>query len=134
VVSKQLSSTRSGSHQVRLPPGFAHGFVAISETADVVYKVAAPYVAHDQQCVTRNDREHGVTWPVAEPLLSPRDQIAPSFARVQLPELGGGMRVLVTGGAGRLGRSLVKRGRVAGFELHAAPRRAASSTSRARTA
>jgi hypothetical protein len=89
VVSKPLSPARSGSHRVWLPPGFAHGFVAISETADVVYTVTAPYVSHDQQCVIRNDREHGVTWPVAEPLLSPRDQIAPSFARVQLPELGG---------------------------------------------
>lgn len=80
--------TAASARQVWIPPGFAHGFVALSETADVVYKVTAPYVADDQQCVIWNDRELGITWPVAEPLLSPRDQVAPPLARAQLPELG----------------------------------------------
>ncbi len=74
--------TGESARQVWIPPGFAHGFVALSETADVVYKVTAPYVADDQHCVIWNDHELGITWPIAEPLLSPRDRNAPSLAEL----------------------------------------------------
>jgi len=74
--------TSESARQVWIPPGFAHGFLALSEMADVVYKVTAPYVADDQHCVIWNDRELGIPWPIAEPLLSPRDRIAPSLAEL----------------------------------------------------
>ncbi|CAN5272713.1 dTDP-4-dehydrorhamnose 3,5-epimerase [soil metagenome] len=77
----------ASARQIWIPPGFAHGFAALSETADVVYKVTAPYVGDDQHGVIWNDRELGITWPIEEPLLSPRDRIAPSLACAQLPEM-----------------------------------------------
>jgi dTDP-4-dehydrorhamnose 3,5-epimerase len=77
--------TAESARQVWIPPGFAHGFVALSETADVVYKVTAPYVAEDQHCVVWNDRELGIAWPIAAPLLSQSDRIAPPLATAELP-------------------------------------------------
>ncbi len=83
-VGTKLSS--ESARQIWIPPGFAHGFVALSDLADVVYKVTAPYVADDQHYVIWNDRELGIAWPITEPLLSPRDRIAPALAAARLPE------------------------------------------------
>lgn len=79
----QLSA--ESARQLWVPPGFAHGFVALSEVADVIYKVTAPYVASDQHCVIWNDRELAIAWPVTDPLLSQRDRSAPSLALAELP-------------------------------------------------
>lgn len=57
-----------------VPPGFAHGFVVLSEEgADIIYKVTAGYNPKGESGVLWNDSEVGVDWPVKEPLLSPRD-------------------------------------------------------------
>ena len=66
--------------QVYIPIGFAHGFCVITDVAEVQYKVSSPYDGATECSLRWNDPELGVVWPVAEPILSARDQISESFA------------------------------------------------------
>lgn len=57
-----------------VPPGFAHGFLAISERADVAYKTTDFYAAQFEHCISWNDPELGITWPIqGDPVLSAKD-------------------------------------------------------------
>jgi dTDP-4-dehydrorhamnose 3,5-epimerase len=60
--------------QLYVPPGFAHGFCVTSERAGVTYKVTAFYSPKDERGILWNDPGIGIRWPVAQPLLSPKDQ------------------------------------------------------------
>jgi len=66
--------------QMFVPIGFAHGFCITSDVADVVYKVSNVYDPQTETGMRWNDPDIGVQWPVAEPLLSARDQQTESFA------------------------------------------------------
>jgi dTDP-4-dehydrorhamnose 3,5-epimerase len=66
--------------QVYIPVGFAHGFCVLSELAEVQYKVSTPYDASTECAIRWNDPELGVGWPIADPILSQRDQVSESFA------------------------------------------------------
>jgi dTDP-4-dehydrorhamnose 3,5-epimerase len=66
--------------QVYIPIGFAHGFCVLSETAEVQYKVSAPYDGANECAFRWNDPDVGVEWPLASPILSARDQVSESFA------------------------------------------------------
>ena len=68
--------------QLWIPPGCAHGFYVLSETADVVYKSTAAYLAGDQRAVRWDDPTIGIAWPLvgAGPQVSPRDAEAPLLA------------------------------------------------------
>lgn len=66
--------------QLYVPVGFAHGFAVLSDVAEVQYKVSTPYNGATESAIRWNDPEIGVTWPIAEPLLSERDQTSESFA------------------------------------------------------
>ena len=63
--------------QLYIPPGFAHGYCVVSETAAVMYKCTDFYVPEDERGIIWNDPALGISWPVATPLLSAKDQ---SFA------------------------------------------------------
>lgn len=82
--------------QVYLPEGLAHGFLVLSDWADVVYSVTRPYAPGDEQALAWNDPTLAIDWPLqgAQPLLSPRDANAQSFtqaaARFNWPSRGGG--------------------------------------------
>ena len=56
-----------------IPPGYAHGFVVLSEQADLVYKCTAFYTPGDEVGILWNDPELGIDWPVQEPVLSDGD-------------------------------------------------------------
>lgn len=66
--------------QLYVPIGFAHGFAVLSDVAEVQYKVSSPYDGSTECAIRWNDPELGVVWPVAEPILSARDQTSESFA------------------------------------------------------
>jgi dTDP-4-dehydrorhamnose 3,5-epimerase len=66
--------------QIYIPVGFAHGFCVLSEEAEVLYKVDAPYSPAHERGIRWDDPALGVAWPVAAPLLSPRDARAGSLA------------------------------------------------------
>lgn len=74
--------------QLYVPPGMAHGFCVLSESAQVEYKCTAPYDPSDELSIIWNDPELAIDWPVAEPVLSSKDREAPILAEVEnlLPE------------------------------------------------
>jgi dTDP-4-dehydrorhamnose 3,5-epimerase len=57
-----------------VPPGFAHGFVVLSETATVLYKNTDYYAPQHERSILWNDPDIGIDWPLeSEPLLSHKD-------------------------------------------------------------
>ncbi len=68
--------------QFYIPDGFAHGFCVLSETALVQYKVSAVYDPKQERSIRWNDPSLNVTWPIHDPLLSPRDLQSPFFSEV----------------------------------------------------
>ena len=64
-------------HMLYIPPGFAHGFVAISDVADLAYKVTAEYAPDLDSGIIWNDPSIGIQWPVQNPILSPKDAALP---------------------------------------------------------
>lgn len=63
-----------------VPPGFAHGFCAVTDDCDVLYKCTAVYDGAGDRSILWNDPDIGIRWPVAAPLLSPKDAAAPRLA------------------------------------------------------
>ncbi|MEO8905752.1 MAG: dTDP-4-dehydrorhamnose 3,5-epimerase [Polyangiaceae bacterium] len=66
--------------QLFIPIGFANGFCVLSDFAEVQYKVSSPYDTATECSLSYADPDLLVSWPVAAPLLSARDQHAESFA------------------------------------------------------
>lgn len=57
-----------------IPEGFAHGFCALSEYADLAYKCTEVYVREDERGIPWNDPALAIPWPVRVPIVSARDQ------------------------------------------------------------
>ena len=59
-----------------IPPGFAHGFLVLSESADVTYRCTDYYTPDDEHTILWSDKEIGIEWPLgrSEPILSERDR------------------------------------------------------------
>ena len=64
-----------------IPPGFAHAFCVISESAQVEYKCTAFYDAADEIGIAWNDPTLNIRWPIDQPLLSDRDRRHPPLAQ-----------------------------------------------------
>lgn len=60
--------------QLWVPPGLAHGFLVLSDTADFEYKCTDYYDPSDEGCLIWNDPEVGIDWPLIEPILSSKDK------------------------------------------------------------
>lgn len=63
-----------------IPPGFAHGFCAVSESAALHYLCTELYDPADDRGILWSDPDLGITWPLANPLLSERDRKLPTLA------------------------------------------------------
>ena len=71
--------------QLWIPAGFAHGFLAVSDTAEFFYKTTGYYSPENQQCIAWDDPDISVNWPLdGDPVLSDRDRQGSrlSFAEV----------------------------------------------------
>ena len=66
--------------QLYIPVGFAHGFLVTSASADIEYKCSDLYEPAAERGLMWNDPEIGITWPVADPILSARDRAHPPLA------------------------------------------------------
>jgi len=67
-------------HMLWIPPGFAHGFLVLSESADFLYKTTEYYAPEHERCVLWNDPAIGIDWPLdllsyGEPALSAKDKV-----------------------------------------------------------
>lgn len=68
-----------------IPPGFAHGFLVLSDTADFLYKTTAYYAPQWERGVRWDDPAIGVQWPLdAVPTLSARDQVLPLLLNAEV--------------------------------------------------
>lgn len=66
-------------HQMWIPTGFAHGFVVLSDIADVSYKCTDYYHPEFEICIQWNDPDLNIQWPIDKPILSSKDQQGISF-------------------------------------------------------
>jgi dTDP-4-dehydrorhamnose 3,5-epimerase len=73
--------------QMWLPPGLAHGFVALEDETHVLYKTTDYYARDCERAIAWNDPAIGIEWPPLgrAPLLVDRDARAPALAAAQLP-------------------------------------------------
>ena len=80
--------TAENHHQLWIPPGFAHGFVVLSDTADFVYKTTAYYAPETDRGILWNDPDIGIEWPQLDiPFsLSDKDQKQPAFKLAEVFE------------------------------------------------
>jgi dTDP-4-dehydrorhamnose 3,5-epimerase len=83
-VGAELSA--ANKHQLWIPPGFAHGFLVLSESADVLYKATRYYDPPSDRSILWNDPDIGIDWPLdgVEPLLSDKDRTAMRLAQADL--------------------------------------------------
>ena len=94
VVDVRVGSPTFGQHllvelneanrlQLWAPRGFAHGFLVLSDTADVIYKVDAPYSPGNEIVVRWNDPALAIDWGIDTPILSVKDSAAPVLADIK---------------------------------------------------
>jgi len=84
-VAAELSA--ANKHQLWIPPGFAHGFLVLSDAADVLYKATTYYAPASDRSILWSDPAIGVEWPIGpgvEPLLSVKDRDAVPLAAAQV--------------------------------------------------
>ena len=73
-----IELTEENQKQFWVPPGLAHGFVVLSETADFLYKTTDYYAPQYERCIAWNDPSLGIEWPlsrygIGSPQLSAKD-------------------------------------------------------------
>ncbi|PSU68065.1 dTDP-4-dehydrorhamnose 3,5-epimerase [Photobacterium phosphoreum] len=69
--------------QFYVPPGFAHGFCVLSESADFQYKCTDYYDPSDESGLLWNDPVINIEWPLINPLLSEKDKIQPLLNEIE---------------------------------------------------
>lgn len=75
-----LHLTADNKKQLWVPPGFAHGFVVLSERAEFIYKTTDYYVPSDEICISWNDQDLKIDWHfLGAPKLSEKDKLGISF-------------------------------------------------------
>lgn len=82
-----VNLTADSKRQFYVPPGFAHGFAVISETALFHYKCTEIYSPQNELGFRWDDPEVGIKWPLASPTLSQRDARAPLLGELPREKL-----------------------------------------------
>lgn len=83
-----LELTEDNHLQLWIPPGFGHGFLVTSESADFLYKATDYYAPAHERCVMWNDPALGIAWPIENltPLLSDKDRQGVPLAEAEVYE------------------------------------------------
>lgn len=77
--------SESNRRMAWIPPGFGHGFLALSADAVTLYKMTEFRYPEHERVIAWNDARIGVRWPLAgAPVLSPRDAAAPELAQAEI--------------------------------------------------
>ena len=79
-----LILSEENKRQLWVPPGFAHGFVVLSDTADFEYKCTDYYDPSDEGCILWSDPDLGIPWPIVNPVLSTKDESAKRLVDLRL--------------------------------------------------
>ncbi len=73
--------TEDNHKQMWIPPGFAHGFLVMSDSADFLYKTTDYYAPQHERCIAWNDPTIGIVWGLGmQPTLSAKDQVGKLLA------------------------------------------------------
>ena len=73
--------------QLWIPPGFAHGFLVLSECADFLYKTTDYWAPEHERCIRWDDPQLAIDWPLqGGPVLSGKDAAGLFFAEATLPQ------------------------------------------------
>lgn len=83
-VGMELSA--ENKRQFWIPPGFAHGFLTLSETAEFFYKATALYHPSSEGSIAWNDPRLAIEWPLCSPILAAKDAAAPSLDQAEVFE------------------------------------------------
>lgn len=73
--------------QLWIPPGFAHGYVALEDHTVFCYKCTSLYAPQNELAIRWDDPAIGIQWPVADPVLSPKDAEAPLLSSIAVDRL-----------------------------------------------
>ena len=85
VTGLDVNFVQDNHKQFWVPPGFAHGFVVLSDTADFLYKTTDYYAPAHERCIAWNDPAIGITWPQGlTPQLSAKDQAGLALAQAEV--------------------------------------------------
>lgn len=78
--------TEENHRQMWVPPGFAHGFLTLTDTADFLYKTTDYYAPQFERCIAWNDPALAIAWPLAgdPPQISAKDQAGELLANAQV--------------------------------------------------
>jgi dTDP-4-dehydrorhamnose 3,5-epimerase len=76
--------SEDNQRQLWVPPGFGHGFVVLSESADFLYKTTDYYAPEHERCIIWNDPDIGIDWPHQSPMLSGKDQAGRALAEAEV--------------------------------------------------
>ena len=79
-----VTLSEDNKKQFWVPPGFAHGFVVLSDTADFEYKCTDYYDPSDEGCILWSDPDLDIPWPIANPVLSTKDESAKRLVDLRL--------------------------------------------------
>ncbi|MBD2494567.1 dTDP-4-dehydrorhamnose 3,5-epimerase [Nostoc sp. FACHB-280] len=84
-VGYELSA--ENKRQLWIPPGFAHGFLVLSEVAEVLYKTTDYYAPQGDRTILWNDPDLAIDWPIQEPpILSAKDSNGLAFKNAEVYE------------------------------------------------
>ncbi|WP_066377102.1 dTDP-4-dehydrorhamnose 3,5-epimerase [Anabaena sp. CA = ATCC 33047] len=84
-VGNELSAEKQ--QQMWIPPGFAHGFLVLSELAEVIYKTTDYYYPQGDRTILWNDPDLAIDWPIKQPpILSAKDSNGKPFKSAQVYE------------------------------------------------
>jgi dTDP-4-dehydrorhamnose 3,5-epimerase len=84
-VGYELSA--ENKRQLWIPPGFAHGFLVLSETAEVMYKTTDYYCPQGDRSILWNDPDLAIDWPIkSEPIISEKDSKGQAFKTAEIYE------------------------------------------------
>jgi dTDP-4-dehydrorhamnose 3,5-epimerase len=80
-VGVTLSDTNG--RQMWIPPGYAHGFLALSDWADFEFKCTDYYYPGEEIGVVWNDPELAIEWPIQDPIVTEKDRALPTLAHLR---------------------------------------------------
>jgi dTDP-4-dehydrorhamnose 3,5-epimerase len=80
-----LNLSAENKRMMWVPPGFAHGFLVLSDAAEFLYKTTDYYAPQHERCIAWNDPDLAIEWPLAgEPALSAKDQLGKALREAEV--------------------------------------------------
>lgn len=79
----KVELSEGNKHMLFIPEGFAHGFVVLSDEAELLYKASGEYAAQADRGILWNDKDINIDWEIDfEPILSEKDRIQPKLVDI----------------------------------------------------